>query len=142
AILRSKERAIGAERRGRGQFPNLLQVGAPLLRGMCLAWRPRCSAGFQTCCIAGFQPANASPPPKPRNWRRFCRLEIGDTAGLETCYVQRALNRYSPPGEGEARTVLGIFTPFGVELVHGDSRRLLRERFKPPRLTIPSSRPF
>jgi len=21
---------------------------------MCLAWRPRCSAGFQTCCIAGF----------------------------------------------------------------------------------------
>src|SRR3989440_9403899 len=25
------------------------------------------------------------------------------------------------PGEGEARTVPGIFTPFGVELLHGDS---------------------
>src|SRR5947207_11881270 len=34
--------------------------------------------------------------------------------------------RPSPPGEGEARTVPGIFTPFGVELLHGDSRRLLR----------------
>src|SRR2546429_613728 len=33
--------------------------------------------------------------------------------------------RPSPPGEGEARTVPGIFTPFGVELLHGDSRRRL-----------------
>src|SRR5438093_100143 len=34
--------------------------------------------------------------------------------------------RPSPPGEGEARTVPGIFAPFGVELLHGDSRRRLR----------------
>src|SRR2546423_12362576 len=27
-----------------------------------------------------------------------------------------------PPGEGEARTVPGIFTLFGVELLHGDSQ--------------------
>src|SRR5438046_6229966 len=31
-----------------------------------------------------------------------------------------------PQERGEARTVPGIFTPFGVELLHGDSRRLLR----------------
>src|SRR5439155_22661721 len=40
--------------------------------------------------------------------------------------LRRAKARPSPPGEGEARTVPGIFTPFGVELLHGDSRRLLR----------------
>ena len=34
--------------------------------------------------------------------------------------------RPSPPGEGEARTVPGIFTPFGVELLHGDLRRRLQ----------------
>ena len=28
-------------------------------------------------------------------------------------------------GRGEARTGPGIFTPFGVELLHGDSRRRL-----------------
>ena len=28
-------------------------------------------------------------------------------------------------GRGEARAVPGIFTPFGVELLHGDSRRRL-----------------
>src|SRR5438034_2214375 len=31
-----------------------------------------------------------------------------------------------PQERGEARTVPGIFAPFGVELLHGDSRRLLR----------------
>src|SRR5438046_5890103 len=34
--------------------------------------------------------------------------------------------RPSPPGEGEARTLPGIFTPFGVEYLHGNSRRRLR----------------
>src|SRR2546429_415792 len=32
----------------------------------------------------------------------------------------------SPPGEGEGRTGPGIFTPFGVELLHEDLGRLLR----------------
>src|SRR5207237_10649398 len=43
--------------------------------GMCLAWRPRCSAGFQTCRIADFQ--SAEPSPVPRLWRRrsVCELE-------------------------------------------------------------------
>src|SRR5437870_10439170 len=39
--------------------------------------------------------------------------------------------RPSPPGEGEARTVPGIFTPFGVESLHGDLRRRLRKPQRP-----------
>src|SRR5437879_4246326 len=71
-------------------------------------------------------PSDHHPPPTPK-------------MGLEE---RSPSPRPSPPGEGEARTVLGIFTPFGVELLHGDSRRLLRGPFKPHRLTIPSCRPF
>src|SRR5207244_2574786 len=37
------------------------------------------------------------------------------------CYPVQ-LNRYGK-GEGEARTVPGIFTPFGVELLRGDLRQ-------------------
>jgi hypothetical protein len=37
------------------------------------------SADFQVCCIAGFQTR------KPNARRPAADLEIGDTAGLETC---------------------------------------------------------
>ena len=37
------------------------------------------SADFQVCCVAGFQARNAGETP------RFADLEIGGTAGLETC---------------------------------------------------------
>src|SRR5437762_2288732 len=37
-----------------------------------------------------------------------------------------ALTPALSPRRGEARTVPGIFTPFGVELLHGDLRRRLR----------------
>ena len=40
---------------------------------------PCSSAGFQTCCIVGFQTR------QPRVVARPADLEIGDTAGLETC---------------------------------------------------------
>ena len=39
----------------------------------------RCSAGFSTCCIAGFQPAGATMPMAGSG------LEIRDTADKEVC---------------------------------------------------------
>src|SRR5439155_11422646 len=78
----------------------------------------------------GIRNPNSPEPPTPK-------------MGLEeTLALTPAPRRPSPPRTGEARTVPRIFTHFGVTLLHGDSRRLLRERFKPPRLTILSSRPF
>jgi hypothetical protein len=41
--------------------------------------RNQSSAGFQTCRVAGFQTR------KPHDIARPADLEIGDTAGLETC---------------------------------------------------------
>jgi hypothetical protein len=38
-----------------------------------------CSADFQVCGVAGFQTGDAAP------LRHAADLEIGDTAGLETC---------------------------------------------------------
>jgi hypothetical protein len=46
------------------------------------------SADFQVCCIAGFQTCE---------WLavvRLADLEIGDTAGLETCATVRGLNAF------------------------------------------------
>jgi hypothetical protein len=39
----------------------------------------RRSADFQICCVAGF------PARKPFAFANFADLEVGDTAGLETC---------------------------------------------------------
>ena len=72
----------------------------------CLAWRPRRSADFQICCIAGFQPADASRPAKPRHWRRLCRLEIGDTAGWKPALRQRVLK--DTPGIAVGRTKVWV----------------------------------
>src|SRR6266480_212180 len=84
-----------ASREGGGWFT--LSFGSPLPSdgSTCLAWRPRCSAGFQTCCIAGFQPANAFAASKasglatvlPIGNRRYSRF-----GNLR--YAQKALNRY------------------------------------------------
>jgi hypothetical protein len=41
------------------------------------------SADFQVCCIAGFQTC------KPCDSQRLADLEVGDTAGLETCATSR-----------------------------------------------------
>jgi len=41
--------------------------------------RNRSSADFQVCCIGGFQTR------RPQAVARPADLEIGDTAGLETC---------------------------------------------------------
>src|SRR5437899_10796960 len=67
------------------------------------------SADVQVCCIAGFQTRAAHELARPAD------LEIGDTAGLETCATFSARGRKqsslcfgppsprpSPPGEGEA----------------------------------------
>src|SRR2546422_11582953 len=51
----------------------------------------RGSADFQVCCIAGFQTRS------PRDHTRPADLEIGDTAGLETCTT--AHSRCLPPHE-------------------------------------------
>ena len=50
---------------------------------------------------------------------RAAESELPPKMGLEK---RSPSPRPSPPGEGEARTVLGIYTPFGVELLHGDLR--------------------
>ena len=42
-----------------------------------------CSADFQVCCIAGFQTC------KLCDFQRLADLEVGDTAGLETCATSR-----------------------------------------------------
>src|SRR5436309_6880874 len=48
--------------------------------------RNRSSADFQVCCIVGFQTR------RPRAAARPADLEIGDTAGLETCATPRHSN--------------------------------------------------
>ncbi len=45
----------------------------------------RCSADFQACCIAGFKTCEPSANRPRQILRRPADLEIGDTAGLETC---------------------------------------------------------
>src|SRR5437016_5685184 len=57
-------------------------------------------------------------------WRNPADLRHGTSAS----YSENGLEKRSPspPGEGEARTVPAIFTPFGVELLHGDLRRRLQ----------------
>jgi hypothetical protein len=44
-----------------------------------------CSADLRVCCIAGFQTGAVQERPGRSNLRRPADLEIGDTAGLETC---------------------------------------------------------
>src|SRR5205814_3733047 len=79
----------------------------------CLAWRPRGSADFQICCIAGFQPADASPSPKPRQWRRLCRLEIGATSRLETCATFKGCQTDTQPVSYEQARCLSYSLSFG-----------------------------
>jgi len=43
------------------------------------------SADFQVCSIAGFQTRAVFVGPARLNLRRPADLEVGDTAGLETC---------------------------------------------------------
>ena len=50
--------------------------------------RRRRSADFQVCCIAGFQTRYA--------FARPADLEIGDTAGLETCATSSRLRAFAP----------------------------------------------
>src|ERR1043165_3268518 len=45
--------------------------------------RNQSSADFQVCCVAGFRTR------KPRKGEARADLEIGDTAGLETCATTR-----------------------------------------------------
>ena len=47
-----------------------------------------CSADFQVCCIPGFQTRNAA------SLRRAADLEIGDTAGWETCATPNAFRNF------------------------------------------------
>jgi len=47
--------------------------------------RQPCGADFQVCCIAGFQTRVPSASPMGSIFSRPADLEIGDTAGLETC---------------------------------------------------------
>src|SRR5436190_23727322 len=79
------------------------------------------------------------PPHEPRSSRSEAQSEIrnpkSEIRNSESLLLPNGIGgnarppRPSPPGEGEARTVPGIFTPLGVELFHGDSRRrLLRFR--------------
>src|ERR1022692_3030212 len=70
------------------------------------------SADFQVCCIAGFQTRMPSVNPMPQASARPADLEIGDTAGLETCattcavapasWTAPALRRFSRAGQKAA----------------------------------------
>jgi len=72
------------------------------------------SAGFQTCCIAGFQPARQ--PRLQGMGGQLCRLEIGDTAGWKPvlpaiptpsayagCEIAALAFRPTPPQENAPR---------------------------------------
>jgi len=71
-------------------------------------------------------------PHEPRSSRREEAHSSNVECGVRNAELTRSLllrkwdwrkrspsPRPSPPGEGEARTVPGIFAPFGVELLHG-----------------------
>ena len=47
------------------------------------------SAGFQACCVAGFQTRGSREAGRAHDFGRTADLEIGDTAGLETCGTSR-----------------------------------------------------
>jgi hypothetical protein len=46
---------------------------------------PACSADFPVCCVTGFQTRGASDSSSVFSSRSAADLEVGDTAGLETC---------------------------------------------------------
>jgi hypothetical protein len=50
---------------------------------MGASWNRHRSADFHVCCVAGFQTG------KLRDSQRLADLEVGDTAGLETCATSR-----------------------------------------------------
>src|SRR5205823_5597343 len=63
--------------------------------GMCLAWRPRCSAGFQNLLYRGFLTRKrfaASKVPELATVLPIGNRRYGRFGNLR--YVQRALNRY------------------------------------------------
>src|SRR5271168_4990349 len=94
--------------------PGRARLTAIKLRGKGAAQQR--SAGLRACCIAGFQTGPA------QNVARAADLEIGDTAGLETCAtILRRLNlmavRLALPLEVLDRTPLSLFSwilDFGI----------------------------
>jgi hypothetical protein len=73
---------------GGARARNLFSANLPRLRG----------AGFQTCCVAGFQAGSTALPP--------AGLETRGTADLEVCAT---LNRYrGRPAATDARTARGL----------------------------------
>jgi len=68
--------------------------------------RNQSSADFQVCCVADFQIR------KPSELHRAADLEVGDTAGLETCAALKTYRRFAESNSPDAQVALK--TPMAV----------------------------
>ena len=67
-------------------------VGQASSRYLFSVMTTRGSADFQICCIAGFQPADASPSPKRSELETALPIGNRRYSRLETCYVEGRFN--------------------------------------------------
>jgi hypothetical protein len=68
--------------------------------------RNQSSADFQVCCVAHFQIR------KPSELHRAAGLEVGDTAGLETCATLKTYRRFTESNSHDA--CVALKTPMAV----------------------------
>src|SRR5437867_13127623 len=79
------------------------------------------SAGFQTCCIAGLPACGRAEISEGSSLATRCRLEIGDTAGLETCATLELADFVNHPETSAGCECLRADTPRNVNSPYGEA---------------------